>query len=352
MFPGEVNVYLVNNGAPWFARQLKEVHNRRMIGRRLLACLLVPGLAVSVVLVVAACGGSKQSAEEPQGSADIFSLLETSGDEALDSLFVGEVASGSAFLAIGTLDEQAVAYYCDGEGKGVWFKGTFRAGEFSLTSSDGAKVTAKLKDERVTGQLSGLGSAEISIDITAAGTGDTLIRIPREGSLPRSGLIVANFAVRGTIRSVSSRVQGTSGGTSLTPAAGSSEAAPVGLKVAAPAASPQNLPQPLSTDSGADSSKANVGLLKSALIQCDIELTFLDGDLRALSTLRQQAKEALLLAAERADASDAPRRADLEKQAELTGVALDAKFRSVAAQLDVTRARCDDLRKQIKALGG
>jgi hypothetical protein len=313
---------------------------------------------MSVVLVLAACGGSKQSAVEPQGSADIFSLLETSGDEALDSLFVGEVASGSAFVAIGTLGDQAVAYYCDGEGKGVWFKGSFRSGELALASSDGAKVTAKLKDDRATGQISGLGSAEISIDIAAAGTGDALIRIPREGSLPRSGLIVANFAVRGTIRSVGSAVPGTSGGASVTPipAASSPEAPPAGLKVVSPSASAQNLPRALSTASEADFAEAiasaKLGILETALAQCSIKLASLVNDVAALKILRQQAIEALLLAAEQADASDAPRRADLEKQAELTGVALDAKLRSVEAQLDATRARCDDLDKRIKALGG
>jgi hypothetical protein len=150
-------------------------------------------LALAVAL--AACGGD--DGDSPVGAApaaDPNPLLEDvpRPNEVVSQSFVGEGPDGAS-LAVsvgGPTGTSVVAYLCDGDTVGAWFRGSIDdAGTIVATSASGSELSASVTADGLTGEVDG---SAFALDLAEPGSGLFRQEAERDGTTYVSGWIVHN----------------------------------------------------------------------------------------------------------------------------------------------------------------
>jgi hypothetical protein len=73
--------------------------------------------------------------------------------------YAGHTAGGAATLAIAVRGDKAIAYLCDGRVIEAWLRGSVSAGRFELTGKNGARLTARDQNGKITGSALARGTS-------------------------------------------------------------------------------------------------------------------------------------------------------------------------------------------------
>ncbi|AII08941.1 MULTISPECIES: hypothetical protein [Rhodococcus] len=128
----------------------------------------------------------------------------------MEPTYVGSVDGSDAYVALARSGDEMIAFLCDGDQMWTWMTGTMDGDKASLSSPDGATLTASMSDGTVTGQVSAPGMPDKAFVAHPAGADEGMFRATtnRDGADYTLGWIMTADGVRGLERQANGSTAG------------------------------------------------------------------------------------------------------------------------------------------------
>lgn len=128
----------------------------------------------------------------------------------MDPTYVGSVDGTDAYIALARSGDEMVAFLCDGDEMWTWMTGTMDGDKASMSSPDGATLTASMSDGTVTGQVSAPGMPDKAFTAKPVAAEDGLFRATtnHDGTDYTLGWIMTPDGVRGLERQANGSTTG------------------------------------------------------------------------------------------------------------------------------------------------
>ncbi|GAF44763.1 hypothetical protein [Rhodococcus wratislaviensis] len=128
----------------------------------------------------------------------------------MEPTYVGSVDGSDAYVALARSGDEMIAFLCDGDQMWTWMTGTMDGDKASLSSPDGATLTASMSDGTVTGQVSAPGMPDKAFVAHPAGADEGMFRAAtnRDGADYTLGWIMTADGVRGLERQANGSTAG------------------------------------------------------------------------------------------------------------------------------------------------
>ncbi|MFC9550522.1 hypothetical protein ACFTWF_06690 [Rhodococcus sp. NPDC056960] len=120
----------------------------------------------------------------------------------MEPTYVGTVDGTDAYVALARSGNDMVAFLCDGDQMWTWMTGTMEGDTATMSSPDGATLTATMSDGTVTGQVSAPGMPDKAFTAQPAAAEEGLFRATtnHDGADYTLGWIMTANGVRGLER--------------------------------------------------------------------------------------------------------------------------------------------------------
>ncbi|KXX54743.1 hypothetical protein [Rhodococcus sp. LB1] len=120
----------------------------------------------------------------------------------MEPTYVGSVDGSDAYVALARSGDEMIAFLCDGDQMWTWMTGTMDGDKASLSSPDGATLTASMSDGTVTGQVSAPGMPDKAFVAHPAAADEGMFRATtnHDGADYTLGWIMTADGVRGLER--------------------------------------------------------------------------------------------------------------------------------------------------------
>ncbi|MFC9834797.1 hypothetical protein ACFVKB_13355 [Rhodococcus sp. NPDC127530] len=128
----------------------------------------------------------------------------------MEPTYVGSVDGSDAYIALARSGNDMIAFLCDGDQMWTWMTGTMDGDKATLSSPDGATLTASMSDGTVTGQVSAPGMPDKAFVAHPAAADEGMFRATtnRDGADYTLGWIMTSDGVRGLERQANGSTTG------------------------------------------------------------------------------------------------------------------------------------------------